>query len=540
MRGALLAGVVLLVGAVVAAAADRPADVGENDLIDVGRAIYHEGRPSAGPLRAVLVGDTGVTGSQFACVHCHRRSGLGASEGNTGTLPVAGSVLYEPRHFGYRPRPAYTDATLARALRTGVDSGGQPLGPPMPRYELADRDMAGLIAYLKTLSAEIAPGLTDTEIHFATVVTDDVDQTSRQAMLDVLRTFFREKNGGTRHEARRSTFGPFPKDSENKAYRKWTLHEWALAGPPHSWPDQLDAHYRRQPVFAMLSGISTLEWQPVHAFCEERRIPCVLPNTDVPPATNGDFYSIYFSQGMALEARAIVAHVSRRPDPPSILQLFRPQGDSGAAAAALRDAAGGSGALTVIDWALPAAGVPASGELLAKAREVGATVLVLWLAREDLAELARIPRAHGVPAVYLSSTLVGGEPAAVPETLRPGAFLAHPYTLPEERGQRMQRVAAWLQSRKLELRSPRVQAQTHFACLVAAEGLMQIRRLFYRDYFVDSLEHAEGITALSALYPRLSFGPGQRYLAKGSYVLELGNARDGALIRGSSWLVPEP
>ncbi len=540
MRSALLAGVVLLVGAGVTAAADPPTDFRETPLVEIGRAIYHGGQPSAGPLRAVLVGDTRVAGPQFACVHCHRRSGLGGSEGNTGALPVAGSVLYEPRHLGYRPRPAYTDDTLARALRTGVDSGGQPLRPPMPQYDLADRDMAGLIAYLKTLSAELAPGVTDTEIHFATVVTSDVDATSRRAMLDVLETFFREKNGGTRREGRRSAFGPFPSDYVNKAYRKWILHEWALVGPPQSWPDQLDAHYRRQPVFAMLSGISTRAWHPVHAFCEERRIPCLLPNTDMPPATNGDFYTIYFSRGMALEAGAIIAHASRRPAPASILQVFRPEGDGGAAAAALRSAAGRRTGVTVVDWALPSAEVPGAGELLTKVNESGATVLVLWLAGEDLARLATIPRPAGAPAIYLSSTLVGGDPAAVPETLRPGAFLAHPYALPEERAQRMRRVAAWLQSRKLELRSPRVQAQTHFACLVAAEGLMQIRRFFYRDYFVDSLEHAEGITALSALYPRLSFGPGQRYLAKGSYMLELGNGQDAALIREASWLVPEP
>jgi hypothetical protein len=540
MRDALLAGLLLLVGGAAAAAADRPADVPENDLIEVGRAIYHEGEPSSGPLRAVLVGDTGVAGAEFACVHCHRRSGLGVSEGNIGALPVAGSVLYAPRHFGYRPRPAYTDDTLASALRTGVDSGGQPLRREMPRYELADRDMAGLIAYLKTLSAELAPGVTDTEIHFATVVTDDVDPTSRQAMLDVLQTFFSEKNGGTRREGRRSAFGPFPSDSVNKAYRKWMLHEWVLGGPPQSWADQLDAHYRRQPVFAMLSGISTREWLPVHEFCEERRIPCLLPNTDVPPTTNGFYYTVYFSQGMALEANAILAHVSSRPLPASILQVFRPQGDSGAAAAALRSAAGRRTGITVVDWALPSAGGPSTSGLLENLNEVGATVLVLWLGREDLARLTAIPLAAGAPAIYLSSTLVGGEPSAVPEALRPRAFLAHPYILPEERAQRMRRVAAWLQTRKLELQSPRVQAQTHFACLVAAEGLMQIRRLFYRDYFVDSLEHAEGITALSALYPRLSFGPGQRYLAKGSYILELGNGQDGALIRGSSWLVPEP
>ena len=48
----------------------------------------------------------------------------------------------------------WTDAEIARAIRTGVDRKGEPLKPPMGFYfykNIADADMAALIAYLRSL-----------------------------------------------------------------------------------------------------------------------------------------------------------------------------------------------------------------------------------------------------------------------------------------------------------------------------------------------------------------------------------------------------
>jgi mono/diheme cytochrome c family protein len=519
------------------AASDSPTSVPEN-LVETGRRIYREGRPADGPLRAVLVGGTAVEGPAFACAQCHRRSGLGGSEGNTGTRPVTGALLYETRPFGYAARLAYSDETLARAIRSGIDSGGEPLRPPMPQYELSDRDMAGLIAYLKTLSTELSPGVTDTEMHFATVVAGDVEVTSQRAMLDVLETYFHEKNAGTRNEVRRARSGPFHHDHKNEAYRKLMLHTWRLTGAPETWDAQLTARYAVQPVFAIVSGISAGPWAPVHTFCERQEIPCLLPNTDTVPVTSGNsFYTIYFSQGVGLEARAIASDAAGRASPATALQIFRPHGASAEAARAFRQAVGAVEGMAAEDWALdPGHGLDAA-RLAARVKATGARVVILWLGKEDLSGLEALP---GRTTVYLSSTLLGDEIAEVPDPRRSGALLAHPYTLPGERTKRFRRVGAWLKSRKIELTHPRIQAQTHFACLVVAEGLMHIRTFFYRDYFMDSLEHAEGIANFSAFYPRLSFGPGQRYLAKGSYIVTLGNGQDAGLIREASWLVPEP
>jgi len=46
----------------------------------------------------------------------------------------------------------YTDAKIAQAVRDARDEDGEDLNPLMPRWDMDDTDMDGLIAYLKELS----------------------------------------------------------------------------------------------------------------------------------------------------------------------------------------------------------------------------------------------------------------------------------------------------------------------------------------------------------------------------------------------------
>jgi hypothetical protein len=40
-----------------------------------------------------------------------------------------------------------------------------------------------------------------------------------------------------------------------------------------------------------------------------------------------------------------------------------------------------------------------------------------------------------------------------------------------------------------------------------------------------------------AVYPRLTFGTGQRYASKGCYIVQLGKGQKPALIRKSDWVI---
>ncbi len=124
-------------------------------------------------------------------------------------------------------------------------------------------------------------------------------------------------------------------------HRRWELHVWELTGPESTWQQQLEQHLAREPVFAVLSGLGGRNWAPVHAFCEQRAVPCLFPNVEVPIDNAGDFYSVYFSKGVLLEAELIanaLAHVEGGTAPTTVWQVYR-AGDIGEAAAARSAAA---------------------------------------------------------------------------------------------------------------------------------------------------------------------------------------------------------
>ena len=122
-------------------------------------------------ISATVQGDIHVKSTDMACVNCHRRSGMGTAEGPLENGPaILGSVLFtpmtrgaprigQPRTTGDGTRPAYTDETLLRALRDGVDPAGRTLSATMPRYAVSDTDAKALGAFLRKLGAQPPPGV---------------------------------------------------------------------------------------------------------------------------------------------------------------------------------------------------------------------------------------------------------------------------------------------------------------------------------------------------------------------------------------------
>jgi mono/diheme cytochrome c family protein len=532
---ALLLVAVLAAGALPALSQAQPA---EDETVAVGRRIYWQGSlPSGKAVAGTVQDDVSFEGDQLTCLSCHRRSGLGGGEGSRVVPPISGPALYQPREAVHRSRPAYTDETLGAAIRTGIDAAGEKLDPVMPRYRLSDDDLAALISYLKTLSAEPSPGVTDERIYFGTVITEDVPPTWQKAMLGVLEAYVTQKNALTRNEWRRAESGAHFERNRDKAYREWVLEPWRLTGPAESWPAQLESLYRKQPVFALLSGISNGPWRPIHEFCERNQIPSLLPNTDMPPLDGDGGYSVYFNRGISLEARAITEHLSRQPHGERILQIFRADERGRFAAAALSEALAAKNGLSVADWPLDESHPLGADAVVERTK---ATTLVLWLGKDDVQRLGGLlDSALGDVKLYLSSTLIGGSLVSVPDAVRKRGHLAHPYFLPKDREQRGRSVQLWLKSRGIEALDERIQAQTYFACLLATDALMHIRRNFFREYLLDRIDHADPIASRAWIHPGMSLGPGQRYLSKGCYIIDLRGAELGSDWKPrATWIVP--
>ncbi len=545
-----------LVGACVLTGLTSPGLAAAESSDGVGQSIYVRGVLGSGrPLEGIRDAGMVTAGVGAACVNCHQRSGLGTVEGRVSVPPITGEYLFHSRaHDASEPalpyveslrgdRDPYTEETLARAIRDGLDSRGRPLGYLMPRYALGDEDMAALIAYLKNLGPEKVPGVTDTVLHFATVVTPDADPVKRAGMLDVLQRFVEEKN--------RFPFKPSPRmwtsgktqrsKSMYMANRHWALHVWELTGPANTWRAQLDEHLAAEPVYAVLSGLAGKNWAPVHAFCEQRGIPCLFPNVEVPVVAEDDFYPLYFSRGVLLEA-GIIARTILEPDhvPVSAVEQVYRAGDSGEVAAkALAVKLEGHG-ITVHSKVLPA-GAPGHGvgaALHGAALGKGARdkAVVLWLRAADVAALVDVPA--GVGTVYLSGLMGGLEDAPLPMPWRERTLMTYPFDPPGKRGVRLDYALGWFAFRHIPVVAEQVQVDTYLACSLLTDVLNRMADNFARPYLVEQLQDLLEHRLVTGYYPRLSLASNQRFASKGGYLVRFRDPRGTALLANNEWIVP--
>jgi hypothetical protein len=506
---------------------------------------------SGAPLEATRPSGLPSRGAQAACVNCHRHSGLGATEDRRSIPPITGKYLFQPRAIDHDEqelsyvagahgnRDPYTAATLARAIRTGLDSAGRPLAYLMPRFALNDADMAALIEYLKTLAPDQVPGVTDKLLHFATIITPDADPVKRQGMLDVLDQYFADKN----------TF-PFPPSPRMRssgktlyvksmymANRRWQLHVWNLTGPPATWEAQLQRHLAQEPVLAVVSGLGGGNWAPVHRFCEQSRLPCLFPNVEVPVVADQDFYSMYFSKGVLLEAELIAKRMGESGGDSavrSVRQIYR-TGDSGVAGAeALATALAGRG-LEVHDTVLPA-GIPGRGVAEALARVPPTDALVLWLRPSDLANLGDAPAA--TPRVFMSGLMGGLERAPLPAAWRNRTRVAYPYDLPDSSRVRVSYPLQWFAIRHIPVVAEQVQVDTYLAAGLLSETVGHLADTFGREYLVERMEDMLEHRLLTGPYPRLALAEGQRFASKGGYLIQFTGPDGNHLRADGGWVVP--
>ena len=507
----------------------------------LGKRIYREGRLASGePLSALLAGGVRVEGRQVACATCHRNSGLGAAEGQNVIQPltVPGFFAGQKNERRY-PRRAmtqlrelhYTDQTFERALREGRSADGRQLNPLMPRYALGSADIAALRAYLSNVAMQEAPGVTDSEIHFATIVAPDAQARVRDPMLQVLGAMVDARNAGTRSERHRLQAGV---DRMHVNWRKWTLHVWELSGAADTWGAQLEQRYREQPVFAVLSGAGR-SWQPVHDFCERSEIPCLFPNVDAPGRAEPGGYNLYLSRGVLVEADVMAAHLAARGWAGPVWQLRRDDPRAQAGARAFQAAWERQSRGPVHEVVLRGAERLDSALARASAAEPGA--LVLWLEAGDLEQAVRT----GLPAempVLASGTLLGDVPGVQAQPITEQLLIAWPFAIQRPEGQRFDRVREWLGTRGIASGTAgewRVQSNTYFAFTMASDAVAHLGNNYSRDYLIERIEHNADKSLARGAFPHLGLGPGQRFASKGAYLARLSG---GALSPQGGWIVP--
>jgi hypothetical protein len=487
-----------------------------------------------------------ISGATAACVNCHRRSGLGTVEGRIVIPAITAKYLFQPS-FRSVPgsksaqgapvaptRPAYTDATLRQAIREGIDSGGRALDYLMPRYHLEDAQMASLITYLKGLSAGKVPGVTSDTLHFAAIIAPDADPAKRQGMIDVLRHFFDSKNSFYQAKApplQSSRWLDF------RVQRKWQLHVWELTGAPQTWEEQLRSRLRAEPVFAAISGVGESTWMPVHKFCEEESLPCLFPNVDLPVIAEEDFYSVYFSKGVLLEAQLMAKRILETSEDSRIrriVQVYRENDIGLSAGKALHNELSAHG-FAATDHALNARA--AEGDLAAAIQKAGADdVLVLWLRPDDIRNLPDMPQ--NLSKVFLSGLMGGLEKSPLNGSWRRNARMAYPLELPSRRSVFLNYPLGWFRIQHIPIVAERTQVDTYIACGILSDNLNDMRDDFIRDYLVENIEVMLSPRIINGYYTRLGLAPGQRFASKGGYMVQFADAESTKVVPDGDWVVP--
>lgn len=111
--------------------------------------------------------------SGITCVGCHGEDGRGGQEAGAITSDIRYIYLTKPygvTHPSGRKHPPYTDELLRRSITEGIDPAGNRLDPTMVRWDMSEKDLDGLVAYIHRLSEMARPGVTDELIKIGCVL----------------------------------------------------------------------------------------------------------------------------------------------------------------------------------------------------------------------------------------------------------------------------------------------------------------------------------------------------------------------------------
>lgn len=303
-----------------------------------GERIYLKGVGSTPLVARVAGGEVEVPGRMFPCVNCHKADGLGHREGGLKARDITWFNLTKSLESGGR---GYDDATIARAIREGLDAAGHSLSNAMPRYRMDTDDMAATVAYLRTLDEGTSPGVSGEDVRVATLLP------LRGSMAEVGRLIERflnlavlDVNTRRRFDGRRITLVsvPFDADIPGDALRaaKYVIET--------------------DPPFCFLSNFGIPANDGTQRFIADAGILNLAPIAV--PLTSDDRSAIWIEPSVADQARALVEWVSQErsheDQPVRIAIVFDGTPMNLAAAEAARDKIAHVPAVLVVDQAFAA------------------------------------------------------------------------------------------------------------------------------------------------------------------------------------------
>jgi len=232
-----------------------------------GQKLFEQGQgASAEEVRATFGNGLELPGSAARCAGCHGEDGTGRPEAGILPADIRWSQLtrsYGHRHAdGVRHGPFDRDS-LATYLRTGVLPGGARGDGRMPRYQLAEADLADLVSYLERLGELQDPGVSNDAVQVMLLVpAEGALEENGDAIREVVQASFELANRGGGLYGRRLTL-------RVRGVRKAELRD----------VEALVGSIREGRPFAVLSPLTPLPERELYASLSQAGIPVLAPQS---------------------------------------------------------------------------------------------------------------------------------------------------------------------------------------------------------------------------------------------------------------------
>ena len=481
-----------------------------------GKALYLRGSSSTGREITAAIGEIEVPASTMTCAGCHGVRGEGKTEGGVTAGELTWDHLtksYGHTHPSGRKHGPFNESSFIRSVVNGTDPAGNELLVAMPRYRMPAEDMADLIAYLKRITTDRDPGLTETSMKVGTVLpsTGALAETGA-AMKDVLNAYFDDLN------------------SRGGIYNRKIELRVADAGSDAA---ATSANARRliqnEQVFAMIGGISAGADAEIAALAREEEIPFIGPST-LWPQTGSPLnrYVFYLLPGVAEQARALVNFAAAKPEllKSRVALVYAEGGLTATAAAAVEAQVKESG------WTAPVAkhaytrGRFDAAQIVRQLKQENANVIFFLGTDGDDLKLINEAEAIGwTPNVFLLGVLTARNlPTGVPPSFKDRIFLASPSIPADITPSGMAEFRALHEKYKFAPRHTASQIAAFSAAKVFVEGLKLAGRDVSRENLVTALEGLYNFD--TGLTPRLTFGPNRRIGAAGAHIVTIDPEKD--------------
>lgn len=453
-----------------------------------GKRLYREGLASGDAQVSARVGaaDILVPASVVPCASCHGADGQGRPEG--GVRPPALNWQRLARGVGEhrvngRQYPAYTEASLVRAIQEGRDPAGNALDPAMPRFVLSMADQRNLTAYLKRLVEDRDPGVDEQHLRLGTLL---------------------PQSGPLAGAAR--VVGAVLAGSIEQVNQQGGIHGRQLQltvidpGPDRASAEQaLKRLIEEERVFALVSPLAPALGTALPFMLEQRGVPMIGP-LSLPAANVQNRLVFEPLPGVREQLLSLASYAAEHlgvKEQPALIVYSEPE--QATLAEVLQQGLQQEG------WrALRHEAFEANQPLTYAAQSVfflgdGAGFVQLTEA---------LQQAGQSPYLFAAANQVAGEVATVPAQWSQRLFLAYPFLPGDWTDTGRAALTDVRRRQQLGAQQTLLQVTAYCSLQLLGEGLKRAGRDVSREKLLAALEGLYGFD--TGLSPPLSFGPGQR------------------------------